>query len=172
MNHSSYRESGLAPVIGNDPKVLILGSFPSKMSLAAQLYYANPRNHFWPLMQVLFFLPDARATAENQAALIEHHIAVWDVIGSRAYQAGAMDRDIRDPRMNDIPALIREHPTIRCIALNGGTAAECFSRISGTIPLTVPFVLMRLPSTSPANARYSFGQKLERWRVIMDCLTQ
>jgi len=170
MNHISSREYGLPPVIGNDPKVLILGSFPSKMSLAAQLYYANPRNHFWRIMQILLSLDDDRATGENQLALKERHIALWDTIGSRAFQTGAMDRDIRDPVMNGIPAFLRHHPTMRYIGLNGGKAAECLKKVIHETPLPWPIVTTQLPSTSPANATYSFSQKLERWRVILDHL--
>ncbi len=172
MNRIPSREYGLPPVIGNEPKVLILGSFPSKMSLAAQLYYANPRNHFWRIIQILFSLDDDRATRENQQALKECHVALWDMIASRSFQTGAMDRDIRDPVMNDIPAFLREHPTIRFIGLNGSKAAECFKKVIYEAPFhSSPIVIMRLPSTSPANATYPFWQKLEQWRVILDYLT-
>jgi len=171
MNRIPSREYGLPPVIGNEPKVLILGSFPSKMSLAAQLYYANPRNHFWRIMQILFSLDDDRAAGENQQALEECHVALWDMVASRSFQTGAMDRDIRDPVMNDIPAFLQEHPTIRFIGLNGGKAAEFFKKV---IPETAihssTIAIMRLPSTSPANATYSLAQKLEEWRVILDYL--
>ena len=172
MNHTPSREYGLPPIVGNEPEVLILGSFPSKMSLAAQRYYANPRNHFWRIMQFLLALDDARATGENQKALEERHVAVWDVIASREFQTGAMDRDIRDPVMNDIPAFLREYPTLRFIGLNGGKAAECFNKYFNDLPLSDPIVVKRLPSTSPANATYSFEQKLERWRVILDYLAR
>jgi TDG/mug DNA glycosylase family protein len=169
MNRKHSREYGLPPVIGYEPKVLILGSFPSKMSLEAQLYYANPRNHFWRIMQILFSLDDDRATEGNQHALEECDVALWDMIASRSFQTGAMDRDIRDPVMNDIPAFLREHPTIRFIGLNGGKAAACFKKVIHEAPFpSNPIVIMRLPSTSPANATYSFQQKLEEWRVILD----
>lgn len=164
------RESGLPPIVGKEPRVLILGSFPSKMSLAAGLYYANPRNQFWPIMQLLFSLEGGTASPENQDNLSRHHIAVWDVIASRAFQAGAMDRDIKDPVLNDIPGFLRKYPTIRCIALNGGMAGHCFNRIFRDVPGSGKIIVMRLPSTSPANATYSLRQKLEHWRAVLDCL--
>ena len=170
MNQVPSREYGLSPVIGKDPWVLILGSFPSKMSLAANLYYANPRNHFWRITQILLSLETSRATTENQEALTEHHIALWDVIASREFQVGAGDRDIKNPVYQDIPTFLRSYPTLRCVALNGGKAGECFRKITRSAPVPDKIVVQQLPSTSPANATSTFDQKLERWRTLLGFL--
>ncbi len=158
------REIGLPPLTGKDPQVLVLGSFPSRISLERRLYYANPRNQFWEVMRVILNLPGTTEPSRDYPAfLVHHHLALWDVVASRRFQAGSMDRDMQDIRTNDIPAFLRDHSTVRCIALNGGKAWQVLPRdeIPGTI------ALLRLPSTSPANARYSLADKIESWRVLV-----
>jgi len=41
------RLRGLPPIIGAAATTLILGSFPSAASLAAQQYYGHRQNQFW-----------------------------------------------------------------------------------------------------------------------------
>ena len=48
--------TGLAPVVGEAPLILILGSMPGAASLAAAQYYAHPANRFWPLMALLLYV--------------------------------------------------------------------------------------------------------------------
>ncbi|MCU0633080.1 MAG: DNA-deoxyinosine glycosylase [Methanolinea sp.] len=159
------REYGLSPLLGPSPRVLVLGSFPSRMSLAEGLYYANPRNHFWPIMRRLLDL-EGDAIPEWAEGLKARHIAVWDAIASRKFQPGSMDRDIRDEEWNDIPGFLRAHPTIRCICLNGGKARGSFQRAIQGAALPSSVKVHPLPSSSPANARYSLGEKIERWMIL------
>lgn len=42
---------GFEPIFNNESEVLILGSFPSKMSFEIGFYYGNPRNRFWKMLQ-------------------------------------------------------------------------------------------------------------------------
>ena len=65
---------------------------------------------------------------------------------------------IRNPQPNDLGRLTREAPGLRLIVHNG---AESARRIGETRALGVTAV--RLPSTSPANARLDLEAKLERW---------
>lgn len=68
---------GLPPIVGEAPRVLILGNMPSVMSLASSEYYGNPRNAFWRIMGSLYgFAPDA-AYSERVSAVTSHGIAVW-----------------------------------------------------------------------------------------------
>jgi len=164
------REHGLPPLVGDDPAVLILGSFPSRKSLERKQYYANPQNQFWRIMAAFFCFENPRDIDWNSEELKIHHIALWDVIASRKFQQGSGDRDIRDTKPNDIVRFVCDHPTIRYIGLNGGKAGECFGNLvrNETIP-KMP-VIQVLPSTSPANATLTLEKKCERWKVILDYL--
>ena len=155
---------GLAPVIDDRSKVLILGTFPSEQSLAAQQYYANPRNQFWEIIgAVLGF--DARAPyASRIAALQSHGIALWDVV-RQCRRKGSMDSNIEPNSVvvNDFPAFFAEHPTIRQVHF-ATAKAESIYRKRAVIQPHIRY--QRLPSTSPANARMSFEDKLAAWRVV------
>ncbi|MCZ6579400.1 MAG: DNA-deoxyinosine glycosylase, partial [Gammaproteobacteria bacterium] len=50
------RVHSFEPIVGRDPRILILGSMPGVMSLQAVEYYANPRNVFWKIIGELFEL--------------------------------------------------------------------------------------------------------------------
>ena len=41
---------GLPPIVSDNTRLLVLGSFPSNASLARQQYYAHPQNHFWKIL--------------------------------------------------------------------------------------------------------------------------
>ena len=47
-------KKSMNPIISKKSKVLILGSMPGEMSLELNQYYANPKNHFWPIIYDIF----------------------------------------------------------------------------------------------------------------------
>jgi len=71
---------GLSPVAGEAPTILILGSYPSLLSLQAGEYYANPRNAFWRVMATIFGVPAHLPYGERTAALTARGVALWDVL--------------------------------------------------------------------------------------------
>ncbi len=152
---------GLAPVAGPGTRLLVLGSFPGEASLAAQQYYGHPRNQFWPILGALWG-PELLALpyAERLAAMQAHGLGLWDVY-ARCRREGSLDSAIEAAELNDLPGLAARLPALRAIAHNGGESARAM-RI--TRALGVPVV--RLPSTSPANASWSFARKLEAWRAL------
>ena len=160
MNGSSA-ERGLLPVYGESVEVLILGSFPSRQSLEKKEYYGNPQNHFWHIIEALFNIGRHLPYATRISQLTEHRIALWDIL-SGCCRDGSADAHIREPVFNDLAAFLKEHPSIRLIALNGTVAGRYYHKM--TISTQIPAVI--LPSTSPANARVSFPEKVSAWSII------
>ncbi len=149
---------GLAPIAGPAARLLVLGSFPSVASLAAGQYYAHPRNQFWPLLAAWWQRPLADwPYAERAAFAREHGLAVWDVY-ARCRRPGSLDADIRDAEHNPLAALMATLPQLALVAHNGGESARAMPR-TRSLGLSV----LRLPSTSPANASWSFERKREAW---------
>jgi len=156
---------GLPPEIGRGARLVVLGSFPSAASLAAGQYYAHPRNQFCPLMSALF-ATDLRAMPYRRrlAVLRAHGVGLWDVY-ARCRRDGSLDSAIEDAVLNDLASLPRRAPRLRALLHNGGESARAM-RITRTLGLPV----RQLPSTSPANASWSFERKLAAWRVAFeDC---
>lgn len=153
---------GLAPVVDARTRLVVLGSFPGAASLQAQQYYAHPRNQFWPLLAALLDEPDlaARPYAQRLAALRAHGVGVWDVHAA-CEREGSLDSAIRAAEPNDLSSLKRLAPGLQAVAHNGGESARAM-RHTAALGLAVH----RLPSTSPANASWSFERKLAAWREV------
>lgn len=151
---------GLAPVVGPGTRLLVLGSFPSVASLLAQQYYAHPRNQFWPLLSAIWGL-DLRALpyAQRLDEVRRRGLGIWDVYAA-CRRPGSLDSAITDAVPNDLRGLAATLPQLAAIAHNGGESARAM-RVTRTLGLPV----LRLPSTSPANASWSFERKLAAWRA-------
>ena len=155
---------GLGPVVSPSTRVLILGSFPGARSLQTQQYYAHPQNQFWKILQAIWpssRLADCAISYEKRSEwLLARGLGVWDVYAS-CQREGSLDTAIRDAIVNDIAAL--RLPKLAAIAHNGG---ESYKHAKHTASLGVP--VYKLPSTSPANASWTFERKLAAWREVME----
>lgn len=164
-----YVES-FPPCVGEDCRVLILGSMPGARSLAAGQYYAHPQNLFWPVMHAVFGVDAAQPFALRVAQLQSCGVGLWDVLQG-CERRGSLDSAItpNSEVPNAIVALLARRPTIATIALNGAKAAQAFSRhVAKQIPpeRLHGLVLHTLPSTSPAHASMSRDEKIRRWSVL------
>lgn len=161
--------TGFPPICGDRPRALVLGSMPGTASLQAQQYYAHPRNAFWPIMQALFGIGADLAYAERCRLLQAHRIALWDVLKGCS-RKGSLDSAIVQGSIepNDLAGLLRDNPSIRAICFNGQMAEKAYLRhvLPGLSGNAADIGLHRLPSTSPANASWSFERKLAAWRVL------
>lgn len=155
------RLRGLAPVVAPHTRLLVLGSFPSAASLAAGQYYAHPRNQFWTILSTLWH-NDLRALpyAQRLDEVRRRGLGIWDVYAS-CRREGSLDSAIEDARPNDLATLVAGLPRLSAIAHNGGESARTMA-ITRSLAATV----VRLPSSSPANASWSLARKCVAWHAV------
>lgn len=155
------------PVARDDARVLILGSMPGKVSLARQQYYAHPQNLFWRFMGQLFGAGPELAYARRLQILQENGVALWDVL-KECYRESAMDSDIVEASIiaNDFDGFLAQHPEIERIYFNGAKAEQAFRKYVLPGLAHTELKLVKLPSTSPANASIPMTEKLEAWRQV------
>ncbi|MCV7203783.1 DNA-deoxyinosine glycosylase [Mycolicibacterium peregrinum] len=155
---------GLDPLLGQRPRVLILGNMPSVMSLGSGQYYGNPRNAFWRITGALFGFDAAAPYPDRVSALCAHRVAVWDVLRS-CRRVGSLDSAVERDSMvpNDFTAFFAAHPTVERLIFNGAAAETNYRRLVGPPPLPSA----RAPSTSPAQTM-RFEGKLAAWRAALE----
>ena len=152
---------GLGPLVWPGTRLVVLGSFPGAASLAAQQYYGHPRNHFWPLLAAIWGLPLAAWPYEARVAEIARRgLGLWDVHAA-CDREGSLDSAIRNARPNDLASLQRLAPGLRAVAHNGGESARA-RRVTAALGVDVHV----LPSSSPANASWSFERKRAAWAEV------
>ena len=150
------------PVLDRATRILIMGSFPGVASLAAQQYYAHPRNQFWRLLSAV--LNDDLAAlpyAQRLQRLLAHRIGLWDVIAA-CEREGSLDAAIKRAQENDFARLKHECPALVRVCFNGKTSGKFAPRFADA-----GFEILVLPSSSPANAQLSFDEKLAAWKNIL-----
>ena len=152
------RLRGLAPVIDARARVLILGSFPSAASLAAQQYYGHRQNQFWPILGAVLGLPLAELDyATRRQQVMAAGIAIWDVYRGCQRQ-GSLDSAIRSAVANDFRRLRRLAPQLLRVCFNGQTAGRYARQLAD-----LGYETTVLPSTSPAYT-LPIERKLAAWR--------
>lgn len=160
------RLQGLPALLSAQTQLLVLGSFPGATSLATQQYYGHPQNSFWRILQAIWpsspYVDCANSYEKRSELLLSHGLGLWDVYAS-CEREGSLDTAIKHPQVNDLASLRQRCPQLRVIAHNGG---ESFRHARHTQALGLP--VYRLPSTSPANASWSFERKLAVWRTVID----
>lgn len=159
------RLQGLAPVVGPGTRVLVLGSFPGAASLAQQQYYAHPQNQFWRVLQALWPQhpqPGREDYAGRCEWLLARGLGLWDVYDS-CEREGSLDAAIRRPEVNDFAALRAHCPQLRVLAHNGAESFRHADAALAALDLAGSAQAVKLPSTSPANAGWSFERKRQAW---------
>lgn len=153
----------LLPIYNFESKILILGSFPSVKSREESFYYAHPQNRFWKVLEIVF-----QAKIENKKQfLLDHHIALWDVIASCTI-TGSADASIKNVKVNDIAALIKK-TQITTIFTTGRKAYQLYNKY---LKDKVGQEAIYLLSPSPANATCSLNDLVQDYQKICQNLSK
>jgi hypoxanthine-DNA glycosylase len=151
------------PLYSAESEVLILGSFPSIKSQENKFFYGHPQNRFWPMIAEIFGAEKPQTREEKIKLILENKLAVWDVIESCDI-VGSSDSSIKNVVPNDFGKILAE-TKIRKIFINGKTAEKFYKKYQARV---VDIPALCLPSTSPANATWSFSRLVEAWSIIKE----
>lgn len=151
-----------APVYDEQCRILILGSLPSVKSRENQFYYGHPQNRFWKVLAELFQYQVPTTIQEKKEMLLANHIAIWDVI-QQCDIIGSSDSSIKNVIANDMNVILN-HSNIEMIYANGNKAYELYKKHCYPV---CKRDIVKLPSTSPANASYQLTKLIETWRTIL-----
>lgn len=163
------RKAAFAPVVDAGTRVLILGSLPGELSLAAARYYANPRNRFWQLVGEVIVRPDLPGLGydERLAVLLGAGIGLWDAAAS-AERPGSLDSAMRNVQPAALLDLVRSLPQLQAAGFNGRTSAK----IARPVLIGAGCRLIDLPSSSPAHAAMPYMQKRQAWLALQQFLVR
>ena len=157
------------PIFDKNSKILILGSFPSVVSRKFGFYYANPQNRFWRVLAQILNVPPPASTEEKIKFLLAHRIAIYDAAISCEIKGSSDAKMTAVVPANLEPIFSGAH--IAQVYANGGKAHEiCEKYLKTQILNATGKEPIKLPSTSPANANFSFERLVQEWLIVVEVL--
>lgn len=121
MSSTSKTMTSFLPIVHADTRVLILGSFPGKVSLERGEYYGNPANHFWELVFSFLQIPITVHYQEKVDVLVQNKIGLWDVVAS-CMREGSSDSAITEPTLNTLCYIFENNVSLQTVLCNGNTS--------------------------------------------------
>ncbi|MGG7073777.1 DNA-deoxyinosine glycosylase [Campylobacter sp. 9BO] len=154
------------PIFDKNSKILILGSFPSEISRKEGFYYANKRNRFWQILAEIFGESVPQSDSQKRDFLLRNHIAIYDSALSCTIK-GSLDTNMKNVTPADLSEIFAKS-NIKAVFANGTKAYKiCQSFHAQVIIKATGKSIIKLPSTSPANARFNFEKLLKEWGQIV-----
>ena len=151
----------ISPLYDKNSKILILGSFPSQKSREQMFFYGHPQNRFWKVLAAIFENEEPKTVEEKRKFILTNRLALWDVIASCDI-IGSSDSSIKNVVPNDLSKILSV-ANIKQIFVNGKTAEKYYNKY---IAKQIEQEAICLPSTSPANAAWSFEMLVNAWKII------
>ncbi len=157
------------PIFDKNSKILILGSFPSVISRKFGFYYTNPQNRFWRVLARILNTDAPESIDAKIKFLLSHHIAIYDAAISCKIE-GSSDAKMGKIVPVNLKPLFKE-ANITQVYANGGKAYEiCKKYLEDEIIKAIKNEVIKLPSTSPANAKFNLERLTNEWSVIARAL--
>ena len=157
------------PIFDKNSKILILGSFPSVISRKFGFYYTNPQNRFWRVLAGILNAPVPESTDGKINFLLAHRIAIYDAAISCEIK-GSSDAKMTAVEPANLEPIFKT-ANITQVYANGGKAHEiCKKYLEDEILKATKNVVIKLSSTSPANAKFSIDKLASEWSVIAEAL--
>ena len=144
-------------------RILILGSFPSVKTREYGFFYGNKQNRFWKLLSLIFEDEIGEKIKDKKEFLHRNQIALWDVI-YKCDIIGSSDSSIKNVEPTDLSKIIKT-ANIQNIYCNGGLSYKLYKKYQIK---NLGMDAFKLPSTSPANARYSLEDLFDSWKIIKE----
>lgn len=172
------------PVYGTNSEILILGTMPSPKSRERNFFYMHNQNRFWRVMEKIFgwrleYRNDGTPAAENSAApgkmdfdaaikerkalILANRLALWDVLSGCDIE-GAADSSIKNALPNDFTDLLAG-ASVRKVLCTGKTAFALYEKLCAA---QTGMHAVCLPSTSSANAAFSFEKLCREYAAAME----
>lgn len=161
------RKIAFPPLVDRDSKILMLGTMPGEESLRKQQYYGHRQNQFWKIMFSLFRIPFSEDYSERKDLVLSNKIALWDVLAS-CEGCGSLDSNIKNEQPNDFKQFFNKHPQVKCVVFTSRKAYDFYKKYVGFDAESTYFTL---PSPSPAHARMTLEEKTEKWKILLDILS-
>ena len=157
------------PIFDKNSKILILGSFPSVVSRKFGFYYANPQNRFWRVLAGILNAPLPTSMDEKINFLLARRIAIYDAAISCEIK-GSSDAKMTAVEPANLEPIF-SGARISQVYANGGKAHEiCEKYLKTQILNATGKPPVKLPSTSPANANFSFERLVQEWTIVAEAL--
>lgn len=155
----------IPPLVNNASKILILGSFPSVQSMEKGFYYMNLQNRFYKVLDAIFGEKMFEGNVNyKKEKLLSLGIGLYDSIEACSID-GSNDASIKDVTPANIEKIVNDSK-ITHIFLNGKKSYDIFIKYHSSLQ----YMATCLPSTSPANAKFSLEKLIDEWKIIKNYL--
>ncbi|MBR8462472.1 DNA-deoxyinosine glycosylase [Campylobacter sp. faydin G-105] len=153
------------PIFDKNSKVLILGSFPSIVSREQGFYYANAQNRFWRVLAKILRAEIPQNADQKRKLLLAHGVAIYDAALSCSID-GSSDAAMTQVVPVNLEPIFKT-ANIKQVFANGGKAYEiCLKFLAKDIKNATQNSVIKLLSTSPANAKFRLDDLVREWSIL------